>query len=69
MTLKGKTRFKKEGAELKAAREKQKIFAKEVAGYFNKSVRTVYRWEDTGEGLTPFIIDAYRKFLKTRKCK
>jgi transposase len=67
MTKRGTVNFKKVGAELKTARVNHGVTAREVALHFSKSIRTIYRWEDTGKGLTPFYVAEYSAFLKKIK--
>ena len=51
---------------LKKMRKERKILAKEVAQYFGKTVRTIYRWESGETPIPPFFLKQYLEFLKAK---
>lgn len=53
----------KTGKELKARREEKRVGVRQVALKFEKSERTILRWE-SGNGLTHFIAKNYFIYLQ-----
>jgi transcriptional regulator with XRE-family HTH domain len=52
---------------LKKTREIAKITAREVAEYFGKTIKTIYRWESGETPISDFYKKEYIKFLDRRK--